>query len=100
MSSMFDTNVRNRREHTPWATISLTKFFREMVWNGADAPTENAVQLSVQDRHSVASRMWFRLEWTGEDGQRHSAEAQEFELVLWRAAEIEIRARERCTKHE
>ena len=100
MGSMFDTNVRERREHTPWATISLTRFFREMVWNEVDAPDENAVQLTVRYRHSVASRMWFRLEWTGEDGERRAAEAQEFELVLWRAAEIEMHARERRNKNE
>jgi hypothetical protein len=36
----------------------------------------------------------------GQGKQRRAAEAQEFELVLWRAAEIEMHARERRNKNE
>jgi hypothetical protein len=93
MSSSFDTAVRNRREHTPWARISLSAFLREAAWNGA--PTKageeaRSASISVAYRGDVASRLWWTVRWVGEDGEEHRAEAQELELALWRASEIEL----------
>ena len=95
MSSMFDSQVRDRRDHTPWARVDVQRFMIHAGWNGTDNPLEQGAVLSVHYRPSVASRMWWRLEWTGEDGQRHNVEAQELELLLWRAAEAEMQARAR-----
>lgn len=92
---MFDTAVRERREHTRWAVVSLPTFMRDMVWNrplGEDA-LDHKVVLSAHYRHDVARRIWYELEWTGADGERHSVASQDLELLLWRAAEVEMGAR-------
>ncbi len=61
MGSLFDTRVRNRRNHTPWATIALLRFIREMVLNATGDPQNHAVILRATYRGDVASRMWFEL---------------------------------------
>jgi hypothetical protein len=97
MGSMFDSDVYSRRKHTPWARIQIAAFMREMALNVPSGANhwEHRVELSVLYRPDVASRMWWRVEWTGEDGVRHSADAQELDLCLWRAAEIELKIREK-----
>lgn len=95
MGSLFDTEVYQRRNHTPWANVSFRGFVRDMIWHGSDDPMNNQVILTAHYRPDVSSRAWYNLEWTGEDGERHSASSQDFDLLLWRAAEIEIKARER-----
>jgi hypothetical protein len=57
---------------------------------------EAEVHLIVTPRHEVASRVWYTLEWTDDDGQRHKAEASTLALLMQRANEIEtnLRARE------
>ena len=97
MTTLFDSDVRIRRNHTPWATMRVQAFMKEMAYNifqgdKRDA-IENRVILECHYRHQVASSFWWTITWTGEDGQRHSAEAQELDLCLWRAAEIEMRIR-------
>ena len=96
MSSLFDTEVYQRRNHTPWASVNFLHFVRDMVWNGGGKdPLKDQVVFRARYRHDVASRVWFSLEWTGEDGERHNAEAQDFGLLLWRAAEIEMKVKEK-----
>lgn len=106
MSSMFDTNVYNRRQHTPWAAVNFMAFAKEMTENGAAADAKLAEQegislrnyhsakndfvLIVQPRPDVSSRFWFIAKWTGEDGRRHQVEAQYFDLCMWRAAQVEL----------
>ena len=95
MTSMFDSNVRARREHTPWARVSLRAFLRDVVFNTTDDATpeeceEHAVQLSVRYRPSVSSRLWWVLSWRAADGQWHTVQSQDFDLLLWRAAEVEL----------
>jgi hypothetical protein len=97
MGNIFDSNVYLRRTHTPWARMQIVAFMKEMALNvpvGANH-WEHRVELSVLYRPDVTTRMWWRIEWTGEDEQRHLAEAQELDLCLWRAAEIELKVRER-----
>jgi hypothetical protein len=65
-----------------------------MVLNATGDPQNHAVILRATYRGDVASRMWFELEWTGEDEERHSVQSQEFDLLLWRAAQAELQARQ------
>lgn len=90
MSSLFDTAVRNRKQHTPWTEIDAFRFMRDMSMNGIGTDAENAVKISVQYRRDVASRFWWTIEWTGTDGERHEQTAQDLDLLLWRAAEAEL----------
>jgi hypothetical protein len=62
---------------------------KEMIWNGTDKPNENAVILHAQYRHDVSSRVWYELQWTGCDGERYNVSSQDFELLMWRAAQVE-----------
>src|SRR4051794_24027912 len=102
MTSLFDTDGRRRREATPWARVNLPAFMREMSWNGEHSAQQAGppVTLTLRYRHAVSTREWWTLEWTGEDGERHTAESQDFDLVLWRAAELEIRARANQERQE
>lgn len=95
MTSMFDTRVRERREATPWARVDVKAFMQEMALEGGLNPDAPEVTLTCRYRPDVASRLWWTLEWTGEDGQRHTAGSQDFRLLLWRAAEAEMQARAR-----
>lgn len=97
MTSQFDTDVRNRRNRTPWAHMSAKSFMTEMMYNGApkgkdDHPT--AVAIQVIYRPDVASRQWWTITWPSESGERLEASAQELELALWRAAEMELSRRQ------
>ncbi len=104
MTTLFDTDVRLRRNHTPWAKMGLVHFMREMALNvpyGDNvSPFDHEVVLKVHYRHAVASRFWWSLEWTGEDEKRHAVDSQEFDLLLWRAAELEMKIRERMKRNE
>ena len=92
MTSLFDSNVYERRKHTPWAEVNLEDFMRDMAVSTIDF---KKVTLTCHYRHSVASRYWWAIEWTDESGVEHLAEAQELNLCLWRAAQMELQARER-----
>jgi len=93
MSSLFESRVYQRRNETPWAIMSLSAFMRDMMFQGR-------VTFSCVYRPSVATRQWYTLEWIGEDGEQHQAEAQEWDLCLWRAAQIELRVREQKKREE
>jgi len=88
MTSRFDSDVNSRRNATPWAVMSLSAFIQEMMFCGR-------VVFSCAYRPDMASRQWFILEWTGEDGNPHRAEAQQWDLCLWRAAQMELQVRAR-----
>ena len=104
MTSMFDSRVYKRRKEMPWAKMSLLAFVKEMAPNRPDRPDgqegtdpfTNEVVLRIRYRPAMASRYWFEIEFTGPDGERHRAEAQEFDLMLWRAAEMALRTQERA----
>lgn len=85
---LFDSKVYQRRNETPWAIMSLPAFMKEMAING-----QAEVSFSCKYRPSVASRFWYTITWTDEQGTQHSASSQEWDLCLWRAAEIEIQTR-------
>jgi hypothetical protein len=116
MGSLFDSTVYATRRAYPWAEIDLEQFAKEAALSGSDADSklaaaadsclrgrayhsgENDFRLSVQYRPEVASRFWFTVEWTGEDGERHEVSAQEFNLCMWRAAIAELEIRERVKR--
>lgn len=95
MTSMFDSDVRRRREATPWARVDLPSFMREVSLNGDHSPQQAGppVTLTLRYRHAVSTREWWTLSWTGTDGEQYSVESQDFDLLCWRAAEVEMRAR-------
>lgn len=89
MGSLFDGKVYQRRNQTPWATMSLAAFIKDVAIN------QSPVTLTCCYRPDVASRFWYTIEWTDSHGEKHSASSQELDLCLWRAAEIELQARNR-----
>lgn len=112
MSSAFDSDVRRRREATPWTQVDFLRFADDVAAEGAfstgnwhegprNAPArESAVTLRVMYRHSVSSGRWYELEWTGADGGRHEVSAQYFDLLMWRAAHVEAIVRQKLTAAE
>lgn len=98
MSSWFDTRVRNRREHTPFATVSLLKFIRNALMNMPmdEKPYDHPFILTVTNRPDVASRMWVEIQWTDATGKRTGAASQDFDLALWRAVETEMESAEKA----
>ncbi len=98
MSSLFDSEVRIRQQNTPWAVMNFLRFGMDVALNGSfeDQDKNHEVVIRIRYRHDVASRYWYEIEWTGADGERYSASSQDFDLMLWRAAEIEMRARRRA----
>lgn len=106
MSSNFDSDVNKKRNQNPWASINVFAFGREMASNGRDADSQiaentglnpkkyhsgkNDFVLVIQDRPDVRSGYWFIVKWTGADGCRHYAEAQDLGLCMWRAAQREL----------
>jgi hypothetical protein len=86
MTSMFESAVYARARQTPWARVDPIRFMRDMALE-SDGET---VGLTVNYRHSVASRFWWTISWAGPDGERHEAEAQTLDRCLWRAAEIQL----------
>jgi hypothetical protein len=72
---------------TPWSSISPLRFLR-------DVATQGEVTLTVAPRPDVATGLWWQIVWTGEDGAVRSVAAQELDLLMRRAAEAEMRARE------
>lgn len=95
MTSVFDTEVRRRREATPWARVDVEAFMRDVALNGGRGMHElgDEVTLTARYRHAVSTRLWWTLSWVGEDGERRTVESQDFGLLLWRAAEAEMQAR-------
>lgn len=100
MSSWFDSQVYSRRRETEWARVSMLAFMKDVVWNDNDVPHQNKVILSVMHRPDVASRLWFELEWTGMDEKRHVVSSQDFDLLMWRAAQTEINVQRKLEDQE
>ena len=98
MSNEFDTRVYLREKQTPWARVDLIKFMRDVVMNGTGV--DDKVVFTLASRPNVTSGIWYDLEWTGADTERHSTSAQTLDKLLWRAAEVESMLRERVAKHE
>jgi hypothetical protein len=87
MGSLFESEVYAARNHTPWAAIKLAELMRDLATEGSD------VKLECAARPSVASRFWWTLSWTTEDGRRWLVDAQTLDLCLWRAAVREQKTR-------
>lgn len=108
----FPDQVRERRNHTPWAEIDLRSFARLMAVNGGRADAKNARRdgaepsryssgkndflLKVEPRPGTDSGVWYTVRWTGVDGLRHHQAGQNLDNVLWKAAQAEMDARERA----
>lgn len=88
---MFDSSVYQRRKHTPWARMSFLAFAHEMLWNEPEDDKPVEVKLTISYRHDVDSRHWYELTWIGCDGKIHAVSSKEFDLCLFRAAEVELR---------
>src|ERR1043166_6218381 len=87
MSSIFDSEVWNlRMQSTTYVSPSLLKFMADAAHNKPkDKYAEDEVILRVGYRPDVASRLWWKLDWTAEDGRRHCGSAQRVDLCAWRA---------------
>lgn len=97
MSSWFDSVVYERRRKSQWMTPSLLAFVRDVlsnIWLDKDDKSDTSVVFTAVNRPDVATRFWYTLEWLSEDGKRKSASSQEYDLLMWRAAVIEMDARE------
>ena len=96
MTSMFDSEVYQRRKHTPWARMSLLAFAKEVMFNEPDLGevqrkwVPQQVKLTIAPRKDVSSGVWYELHWVGCDGQQHYVSSQEYDLCLFRAAEVEL----------
>lgn len=99
MSSIFDSEVYQRRNHTPWTQISLHDFIKEMLYNDYDAEAnqDTGVILECKYNSRMDTRKMWTLTWTGEDGKRHSVWSKHYYLVLWRAAQMELNTRQRVS---
>lgn len=101
MSSWFDSVVYDRRRKNQWMTPSLLAFARDVlsnIWLDKDDQSDTSVVFTAVNRPDVASRVWYTLEWLSEDGKRKSVSAQEFDLVMWRAAVTEMDVREEAER--
>ena len=66
-----------------FASFGLLRFMRAMTAHGGE------VTLRMRSRPEVASRLWFTLEWRGEDGVPHTVVASDDQLLIRRALAIE-----------
>lgn len=107
MTSLFESMVRARKEHTPWARVNLISFMQEMAYNRPALEGELSshellqfqdVILKVHHRHDVSSGFWWTINWTDAEGQRREESSQYFDLVCWRAVEAEMQARDRVER--
>jgi hypothetical protein len=104
VSSLFDSAVYQRRKQTPWARMALLAFAHEMAYNEQthtsggtklDEPRPGHVTVTITYRHDVSSRFWYEIEWIDEEGRVCSTASQDFDLMLWRAAQHVLAAREK-----
>ncbi len=117
MTAKFEQDVRDRRDHTPWASLDLKSFGRDMARNGAAADRriaesegydpeqfvsrKNDFTVIIQCVPESRSGFWYVVKWTGADGQRRCEDGEHLHEVLWRAAHIELNTvkrleREKC----
>jgi hypothetical protein len=82
MSSIFDTAVYQMRKGAPFTSPQMGRFIREKALYA-----EGPVVLTATPRPSVASRVWYTLEWY-EDRDRMEVSAQELDLCFWRAIQL------------
>jgi hypothetical protein len=85
MSTIFDSSVYQMRKNAPFAAPQMGKFIEAVA---IESPDHEPAILTVQYRHSVASRLWWTLEWTDQAGQKREVSAQEWPLCVWRAIQV------------
>jgi hypothetical protein len=106
MASEFEQNVQRRRENTPWASLGLTSFGRDMALHGAEADEHEAKRDGHDPQTYISGKTDFMLvircigidrrrflyivKWTGADGRRHQQKSDNLSDALWRAAQEEI----------
>ncbi len=97
MSSLFDSEVYQRRRATPCTRIDIEALLKRIALHQDDGEGHQLVDvtLTVHYRPDVASRFWWSLQWKAEDGEERILWAQELDLLLWRAATSEARTAQR-----
>ena len=80
---MFESAVHALRKRAAFAKPDIGEFMARKAYE--DGCGE--VVLTVNYRHSVASRLWWSVGWE-QDGQRREVSAQEVELCMWRAIQL------------
>lgn len=98
MSSMFDTNVYHKRRRNEFLSPSIMQFMKHMAVNEQqfhshgqklDEPIQHPdIKLTVSYRPSVASRFWYTLQWVDVDNKNHQVDAQDLDLLGWRAIQM------------
>lgn len=83
MSSMFDSKVSERRSGIP--EFCHANLLQWMKGHASEATDGENVVLTVVYRHAVASRFWYGLEFTDEQGVRRTVTASDTDLLTWRA---------------
>jgi hypothetical protein len=92
MSSWFDSEVYQLRNQIDWVAPQTMRFIKFL----AQCQDQADVVLKCHYRGSVASRFWWTLSWTDDDGEDHQVSSQEIDLCMWRAIHVErIRERQR-----
>ena len=81
MSSMFDSAVYQLQKSAPFTAPRIAEF---MATIASDDMGNGEVKFACHYRHSVASRVWWTMEWQ-QNGHTYSVSAQRWELCLWRA---------------
>ena len=103
MTSLFESEVYQRRRATPCAEINVEDLLKTFALNWPDDANGNplvlngleSVTLTAFYRRDVSSRFWFTLRWIAADGQERYVQGQELQLTLWRAATSEARRLEK-----
>lgn len=86
------------RNSNPFAVMSLIKFIKQTLDNRpiGEPAHEHQFILTVTDRSDVKTRLWVEIQFTDAEGKRRTADSQEFDLALFRAAAMELDAMERA----
>jgi hypothetical protein len=74
-------------QETPWSSISPLRFLRDVASNGP-------ATLTVEPRGEVATGYWWALTFVADDGRERAVVASDLALLMRRAAEAELAARE------
>ena len=97
-----DEQIRKRRALLPWGIINLPRFIQDVVGaaivNGLKPMGEVYLELKILARPDIDSGFVYELSWLGADGTQQSVRAANWELLLFRAAEVELQARAEQTQ--
>ncbi|MCK9593202.1 MAG: hypothetical protein M0Q91_14455 [Methanoregula sp.] len=75
--------------------MNIAAFMADAMYRSNKDGITQHVALYLSYRPEVSTRKWWTIEWYGEDQERHDASAQDLDLCLFRAAEIDLRVSEK-----